>query len=782
MKTYRAPAIVILLALLVALVGPVAAVAASGRVLPEIVGQIGGSSYAVAVQGDYAYLGVGPRLVVLDISDPSDPTMLGQTDIMGDVVQGVAVAGGYAYVAAEYAGLQVVDVSDPSDPRLVGSCDTPSRARDVAVAAGYAYVADWTTMQVMDISDPTNPHIAGALVTSGEVEALAVAGTYAYLAGRGLTVADISTPTTPQSVGTLATAWFAEGVDVEGSYAYVAAYEYGLQVLDVSNPAAPSVVGSCDTPGLALDARVAGGYAFLAVGNIYNTAGDTNAMVVVDVSQPVSPWIVACAGSLAEPQALTLDRSNAYVAGPSFGLQVFEVSDPSSPATAASWDPAFSAQSVEVEGNSVYVGSLEGLHIVGATDLTMPQVRGFLALEDTAEDVALANGYAYVANSWRGLRVVDVLDPTAPRSVAALSLSGSYGHPTRPIGVTVDGSHVFVAAGWDGWAGPLHVVSIVDPLNPSVVGTCYTPGMARNVAVGNNLAFVADYDEGLQVLDVSDSTSPEIIGSRQTWGNAEAIVADGEHVYVANVNAGMAGPLQIVDISDPTNPQIMSNGGTLGNYAYGIAVASGFAYLASGFDGLEVVEVTDPEHPEIAGTSSMPGRVKDIAVAGDYAFAAAEEGGILVFRLVTSGTVSADGGSLVSASGNTSLSFASDVFTDSVAISYHPVSSNPEAERLLSIGHTFEISAVYTATGQPAQPAPGQNYTMTVAYGGRDTDGLIEDTLALYYWNGSRWVMEPTSVVDTANQTITVTPDHFSLWAVMGEPWQIYLPVLHRFR
>jgi hypothetical protein len=69
-----------------ALAGPVGAVSASPRVLPEIVGQIGGSSYAVAVQGDYAYLGVGPRLVVLDISDPSDPTMLGQTDVLGDVV------------------------------------------------------------------------------------------------------------------------------------------------------------------------------------------------------------------------------------------------------------------------------------------------------------------------------------------------------------------------------------------------------------------------------------------------------------------------------------------------------------------------------------------------------------------------------------------------------------------------------------------------------------------------------------------------------------------------
>ena len=39
----------------------------------QLVEQIGGSTYAVAVQGNYAYVGVGPRLVILDISDPTHP-------------------------------------------------------------------------------------------------------------------------------------------------------------------------------------------------------------------------------------------------------------------------------------------------------------------------------------------------------------------------------------------------------------------------------------------------------------------------------------------------------------------------------------------------------------------------------------------------------------------------------------------------------------------------------------------------------------------------------------
>ena len=44
----------------------------------QLVGQIGGASYAVAVQGNHAYVGVGPRVIVLDISTPDSLTVVGR--------------------------------------------------------------------------------------------------------------------------------------------------------------------------------------------------------------------------------------------------------------------------------------------------------------------------------------------------------------------------------------------------------------------------------------------------------------------------------------------------------------------------------------------------------------------------------------------------------------------------------------------------------------------------------------------------------------------------------
>lgn len=57
--------------------------------------QIGGISYAVTISGTLAYAGTGPRLAVLDVSNPAQPALRGQTGVLPGVVRGVAVAGDF---------------------------------------------------------------------------------------------------------------------------------------------------------------------------------------------------------------------------------------------------------------------------------------------------------------------------------------------------------------------------------------------------------------------------------------------------------------------------------------------------------------------------------------------------------------------------------------------------------------------------------------------------------------------------------------------------------------
>jgi hypothetical protein len=74
----------------------------------ELVGQVGGPVRAVAHQGDYAYVGVGLHLVILNVFSPAHLLLIGETEILPNAVLGVAVAGNYAYVADGDDGLVIL--------------------------------------------------------------------------------------------------------------------------------------------------------------------------------------------------------------------------------------------------------------------------------------------------------------------------------------------------------------------------------------------------------------------------------------------------------------------------------------------------------------------------------------------------------------------------------------------------------------------------------------------------------------------------------------------------
>jgi hypothetical protein len=122
----------------------------------EFVGHIGGTTNAVFVEGNYAYIGEGPRLTILDISNPAALTVVGKTMPLPGVVQDVYVFEGSAYVTTGRGGLRVVDVSNPTSPVEIGFCDTLGYTLDAVVSGSYVYVGTESSgLHVIDITNPT---------------------------------------------------------------------------------------------------------------------------------------------------------------------------------------------------------------------------------------------------------------------------------------------------------------------------------------------------------------------------------------------------------------------------------------------------------------------------------------------------------------------------------------------------------------------------------------------------------------------------------------------------
>lgn len=93
--------------------------------------------------------------------------------------------------------------------------------------------------------------------------------------------------------------------------------------------------------------------------------------------------------------------------------------------------------------------------------------------------------------------------------------------------------------------------------------------------------------------------------------------------------------------------------------------------------------------------------------------------------------------------------------------------------------HLFDPSAVISGT---TTPVTSFDKPYTISYMDAEKGAAIESTLTLYWWDGGQWVLEPTSRVDAAENRLTATPDHMTLFAVLGETKRVYLLSVMRNR
>ena len=76
--------------------------------------QFGGKIYDVALDGNIAYVGVGPRVVLVDISRPEDPQPIGRSEQFGGIVRGIELdSSGRSLLVAAGAGLTQLTRFDP---------------------------------------------------------------------------------------------------------------------------------------------------------------------------------------------------------------------------------------------------------------------------------------------------------------------------------------------------------------------------------------------------------------------------------------------------------------------------------------------------------------------------------------------------------------------------------------------------------------------------------------------------------------------------------------------
>jgi hypothetical protein len=557
-------------------------------------GQIGGSSYAVDVQGYYAYLGVGPRVYVLDISDPSAPEKLGESAVMPGVVRSVIASGDHVFVAAGKGYLHILDVSDPSQPVEVASVLENSYAQGLALDGNTLYIAD-------------NPF--------------------------GLRVVDVSNPAEPRKVGEVQVPGAASSVDVDGSRAYLAGstIENGLVALDVSNPAQPVLLGSISIPeteGSVIHAvKVRGNYAYVAAGS--------PGLIVIDIADPAEP---VKAGGFKTPWAdgLVIEGNSLYLTDQVNGLYALDISDPANPTMEGSTSLELFQQVVPGQRNMVVqngkiflANGNQGLLIADAS--TQPALTGRFdtPLPGADWDVVVNNNTAYVIADTLGLYTIDVSNPAGPRQLG-FDISRIHNGLRTPRGVAINGQFAYIADVNNGFS----VYDISDPSNPLELSRVEEPQGMTDVAVSGNYAYVSMQEHekrearGMLVYDVSNPSQPIQVGFVNTDHSSNALAVQENYAYfpefIEMVETGQPSDFFVFDISSPTSPVEAGRVDTTAGApnAMSIAVDGNYAYIGDQMRGLRIFDISNPSGPVEVGSLPEIMMVFDLAVVGDRVFTA----------------------------------------------------------------------------------------------------------------------------------------------------------------
>jgi hypothetical protein len=192
----------------------------------------------------------------------------------------VIIVGNYAYVLTDRA-LVVVRISDPTRPELIGEVGAPALRdpRSIAVQFRYAFITDAEGLKVLNVTDLEHPRPLATGVPLRNARGVYVARTFAYVAAGqdGLAIVDIERPEQPRLAqlfnadGKLSDAYDVKvGMIYAGLFAYVADGRNGLKVVQLTSPQsvpgnlgfspqpAPTLIAYYPTRGMAI--QVSEGY------------------------------------------------------------------------------------------------------------------------------------------------------------------------------------------------------------------------------------------------------------------------------------------------------------------------------------------------------------------------------------------------------------------------------------------------------------------------------------------------------------------------------------------
>jgi hypothetical protein len=243
----------------------------------------------------------------------------------------------------------------------------------------------------------------------------------------------------------------------------------------------------------------------------------------------------------------------------------------------------------------------------------------------TVRSSVVHGGYAYYGNGLF-LTILDVSDPASPSVVREL-----------PILATVDEGEPLVAEGYlflPLTNGTLKIYDLADPENPAEIASLGGfAGLRGGMEFNGGLLYVADQTSGLRVVSLSPLTSPSIIGTLATSHARDVTVyekAFTKYAYVVDAYDGLV----VLNVTNPAAP-ILLGAVDLEDWAESVVRSGEFLFVADSTNGMRVFSLANPALPVEVGSYVTPNYTEWVTISGATAFLCDGLGGIKALDVST---------------------------------------------------------------------------------------------------------------------------------------------------
>jgi hypothetical protein len=622
---------------------------------------------ALAAAGRFAYVATaGGSLQVAEFPAGAPARRRGDIRLSQGEITALTAAGGRLLASVEGFGLVVLDVSDPAAPRVLGSYATAQPLHAISATDREAYLLLGEREVVrLDLGDAAHPRALARWRLPLPARSLAVRGAQAVVAGaEGVGLLALGTAPAARLLDRFRSSGHPRAVNLQGERVLVDDDEGGMVVLAVADG---HLVwqGSHNKRG-AIDALAAGNKRAWVVlqGHTLLSLGLENPQLPSSGPAYYSP----------EPVLAVSAAGGALIAATSRGVARIDFGPERDLGASPGLNTGISPQGVNLGGSRrgvirddiLYVADwFSGLHLYDISEPTRLRHLGNYHTPGSSKGVALKDHYALVGDDDQGLQIIDIADPRHPRWVSGVAPSkmarlglaytmkvvgdrlyladhrggfhiidlsdirhprrlGGFDTPSKSWAIDVVGPVAYVADDSDG----LLVFDVSDPAHPTPMGNFNPGGTAEDVVIRDGLAYVAFFQGGFYILDISDPRRPREVGHLPIPGNARGIQLVGDLAYVTGWESG----LQIVDIHHPAAPHIIGAFDTRGS-AWGVNVAGNHAFVLDWWGGIKVLDVSDPSRPRLLSRYHDRGTLQGLRAVGKYLYAASGAGGLQVFDI-----------------------------------------------------------------------------------------------------------------------------------------------------